>query len=97
MLAHTSLAPAHRRPPTSSGSPLTPCAPSKPSQTPQTPQVTLYIIGAYCFIKNGGHGRWAGFTDHHLLHYLVTAACCLHVNYITASLAHRSPWPALSF
>lgn len=45
------------------------------------------------FIRNGGHGRWPGLTDHHLLHYFVTLACCLHVDYIRAELEGRTPWP----
>lgn len=29
--------------------------------------------------------RWQGFYDHHLLHYLVTTACLLHMAYIRAA------------
>ena len=29
--------------------------------------------------------RWHGFYDHHLLHYLVTTACLLHIAYIRAA------------
>ena len=34
--------------------------------------------------RNGGHGgkRPVFLCDHHLLHYTVTLACCLHVFYI---------------
>ena len=32
--------------------------------------------------RNQGHDRWAGYTDHHMLHYCVTVACVLHVAYI---------------
>lgn len=54
-------------------------------------QVLLYCCGAYAFIRNGGHTRRLSWlTDHHLLHYLVTAACCLHVHYITAALTSRA-------
>ena len=29
--------------------------------------------------------RWQGLYDHHLLHYLVTTACLLHMAYIRAA------------
>jgi predicted membrane channel-forming protein YqfA (hemolysin III family) len=45
-------------------------------------QVALYLLGAASFIRNSGHDRWTGWTDHHMLHYTVTAACMLHVCYI---------------
>lgn len=41
-----------------------------------------------CFCRNGGHGgkRPVFLSDHHLLHYLVTVACCMHVFYILAAM-----------
>ena len=42
-------------------------------------QAALYIVGACSFIRNRGHSRWTGWTDHHVLHYTVTLACTLQV------------------
>lgn len=43
-------------------------------------QLALYGAGAALFLRNGGHRRgWGAFTDHHLLHYFVTAASTLHL------------------
>lgn len=42
----------------------------------------MYLFGAWSFIRNDGHSRWTGWTDHHLLHYFVTLSCILHVFYI---------------
>eukprot|EP00803_Ostreobium_quekettii_P008956 evm.model.scf_2100.2 EVM.evm.TU.scf_2100.2 scf_2100:15679-17695(-) len=41
-------------------------------------QLGLYLIGAICFLRNGGHNRGMGLADHHILHYVVTAACSVH-------------------
>ncbi|KAL4855410.1 hypothetical protein ACK3TF_003957 [Chlorella vulgaris] len=45
-------------------------------------QVVLYLTGAVAFLRNGGHDRWTGLTDHHFLHYFVTAATSLHVGHL---------------
>ncbi|KAL4452780.1 hypothetical protein ABPG75_008442 [Micractinium tetrahymenae] len=42
-------------------------------------QLLLYLAGAGAFLRNGGHDRWTGLTDHHFLHYFVTIAAALHV------------------
>eukprot|EP00884_Botryococcus_braunii_P016500 jgi/Botrbrau1/3533/Bobra.341_2s0059.1 len=42
-------------------------------------QLLCYGIGGYAFLRNGGHNRFPGLTDHHFLHYFVTVACGLHV------------------
>jgi hypothetical protein len=52
-------------------------------------QMALYVAGGACFIRGGGHARWQGCSDHHLLHYLVTVACCMHVVYIQHGLELR--------
>ncbi|KAK9807694.1 hypothetical protein WJX72_006304 [[Myrmecia] bisecta] len=49
-------------------------------------QLLLYFLGGVGFVRNSGHLRWTGFSDHHFLHYTVTAACCLHVHYILAAM-----------
>lgn len=49
-------------------------------------EIALYLAGAAFFLRNGGHARWPGFTDHHLLHYFVSVAAGLHVWYILATL-----------
>lgn len=46
----------------------------------------LRLIVAAFMRRNGGHARLVGCTDHHLLHYLVTAACCLHVPYLLKAM-----------
>lgn len=53
----------------------------------------LANAGGAVFIRNGGHDRWTGFTDHHILHYCTTVACCIHVNYVLSALAGEKPWP----
>jgi predicted membrane channel-forming protein YqfA (hemolysin III family) len=45
-------------------------------------ELALYLSGALLFLRNGGHTRFFGLSDHHFLHYTVTAAACLHVYYI---------------
>lgn len=45
-------------------------------------ELALYVSGAALFLRNAGHARWAGWSDHHLLHYFVTVAGVLHVLYI---------------
>lgn len=30
-------------------------------------ELALYVSGAALFLRNQGHGRWAGWADHHLL------------------------------
>lgn len=45
-------------------------------------QLILYVSGALFFLSNSGHHRGPGLSDHHLLHYIVTIAGCLHVYYI---------------
>lgn len=35
-----------------------------------------------CMDRNGGHERPVGLQDHHLLHYLVSAACTLQLFYL---------------
>jgi hypothetical protein len=52
-------------------------------------QIAMYVCGGACFIRSGGHSRWPGCSDHHLLHYLVTVACCMHVGYIRGAMEHR--------
>jgi hypothetical protein len=49
-------------------------------------QLAMYVAGAVTFVRGGGHKRWQGCSDHHMLHYLVTLACCLHVQYIRTAL-----------
>ena len=45
-------------------------------------ELALYLAGALLFLRNGGHTRFLGLSDHHFLHYTVTAAACLHIYYI---------------
>lgn len=45
-------------------------------------QLGFYLIGALCFLRNGGHDRWEGWSDHHILHYVVTAACCVQIMHL---------------
>lgn len=52
-------------------------------------QLLLYGLGACSFLRNGGHSRWAGLSDHHFLHYFVTVACILHVFYLLDSMGHQ--------
>lgn len=55
-------------------------------------QCALYVVGAACFLRNGGHDRPHGLADHHLLHYAVTAACGIHVANVVrhaAQLQHQ--------
>ncbi|KAJ9514517.1 hypothetical protein QJQ45_016254 [Haematococcus lacustris] len=52
-------------------------------------QVAMYLCGAYSFVRNKGHERWPGLTDHHLLHYWVSLGCCLHLMYIRDAVMHR--------
>lgn len=50
-------------------------------------QMAMYATGGWCFLRNGGHTeRPYWLSDHHLLHYLVTGACGLHLVYIGAAL-----------
>lgn len=49
-------------------------------------QLALYLTGGISFLRNRGHHRWPGMSDHHLLHYTVTAACMLHVWYILSAM-----------
>eukprot|EP00878_Enallax_costatus_P025444 GHUV01027222.1.p1 GENE.GHUV01027222.1~~GHUV01027222.1.p1 ORF type:complete len:119 (+),score=33.02 GHUV01027222.1:277-633(+) len=42
-------------------------------------ECALYVAGGISFIRNGGHDRFMGLADHHLLHYKVTIACAIHV------------------
>lgn len=51
-------------------------------------EIVLYMAGAVFFLRGGGHKRWYWLTDHHLLHYAVTIASCLHVVYIQEAIAH---------
>ncbi|KAK9809407.1 hypothetical protein WJX73_003131 [Symbiochloris irregularis] len=53
-------------------------------------QLGMYGLGACVFLRNGGHARFVGCTDHHLLHYLVTGACCLHVSYLLKAMQKTS-------
>jgi len=45
-------------------------------------QLGFYLIGAMCFLRNAGHNRWEGWSDHHILHYVVTAACCIQLMHL---------------
>eukprot|EP00879_Flechtneria_rotunda_P024922 GHRR01026449.1.p1 GENE.GHRR01026449.1~~GHRR01026449.1.p1 ORF type:complete len:228 (+),score=48.55 GHRR01026449.1:807-1490(+) len=47
-------------------------------------QCMLYVAGGLCFVRNGGHDRFMGLSDHHLLHYKVTVACLIHIYNILA-------------
>lgn len=49
-------------------------------------EIFLYLCGAAAFLRNGGHARPTGFSDHHFLHYFVTVAGCLHVKLILSML-----------
>lgn len=53
-------------------------------------QLVMYVAGAVAFVRGGGHRRWQGCSDHHMLHYLVTAACCLHVWYIREAMLEQA-------
>lgn len=45
---------------------------------PMCVQVALYALGALSFLRAGGHDRPYSFlTDHHFLHYFVSAACAI--------------------
>jgi hypothetical protein len=52
-------------------------------------QLAMYVAGAVAFVRGGGHKRWQGCTDHHLLHYLVTVACFMHVHYIRTAMLEQ--------
>ncbi|KAF8065666.1 NAA20 [Scenedesmus sp. PABB004] len=59
---------------------------------PLVVQCLLYVAGGLAFVRNGGHDRWLGLQDHHLLHYKVTLACAIHVAAIMARASLvRSP------
>eukprot|EP00891_Asterochloris_glomerata_P009307 jgi/Astpho2/9307/Aster-x1568 len=49
-------------------------------------QLVLYASGGISFLRNGGHQRMTGFSDHSILHYVVTVACGLHVWYIIKAM-----------
>lgn len=49
-------------------------------------QLALYLTGGISFLRNRGHHRWPGMSDHHFLHYCVTVACMLHVWYILLAM-----------
>lgn len=53
-------------------------------------QLVLYSVAALTFLRNEGHHRCVGLSDHHLLHYSVTAACLLQVANIM-TLVQRNP------
>ncbi|PSC74139.1 adiponectin receptor 1b [Micractinium conductrix] len=50
-------------------------------------ELALYLAGAIAFLRNGGHDRWTGLTDHHFLHYNVTLAASLHVWHLMGNAA----------
>lgn len=50
-------------------------------------QIAMYAVGGWCFLRNGGHSdRPYWLADHHILHYQVSASCCLHMFYIRDAL-----------
>ncbi|KAL6769301.1 hypothetical protein ACKKBG_A30475 [Auxenochlorella protothecoides x Auxenochlorella symbiontica] len=55
-----------------------------------TTQILLYICGAVLFLRNSGHSRWPGLSDHHGLHYCVTIAASMHLVYLYNAL-HPQP------
>ena len=45
-------------------------------------ELVLYVSGAIFFLRNDGHSRGVGLSDHHFLHYFVTVASALHIRYL---------------
>lgn len=45
-------------------------------------ELALYLGGALFFLRNDGHERGIGLSDHHILHYFVTVASVLHLWYL---------------
>ena len=45
-------------------------------------EMVLYLLGGALFLRNDGHSRGVGFSDHHFLHYFVTLATGLHFYYL---------------
>mmetsp|Transcript_14858 Transcript_14858/g.44896 ORF Transcript_14858/g.44896 Transcript_14858/m.44896 type:complete len:280 (-) Transcript_14858:788-1627(-) len=53
-------------------------------------QLALYGVAAVAFLRNAGHHRCIGLSDHHVLHYVVTAACLLQLANISDLVARNS-------
>ena len=48
----------------------------------------LQSDGLFLLRRNAGHHRFIGGSDHHILHYVVTAACVLQVCFAVFVKAH---------
>ena len=65
----------------------------RPENTSQS-GAHLPVLYATCLLhtcRNAGHHRLVGLSDHHILHYVVTAACLLQISNLFA-LARRNAY-----